>query len=86
MCDLFWENYSSVGVSLLMICSSQITCLTDPRLHRLSSSCDYTPDSTDSCGVTPFMDAVRNGHVDVARLLLEKHKVEQGISVMFQLM
>lgn len=37
--------------------------------------CGYTPDSPDSCGVTPFMDAVRNGHVSVARLLLEKHQV-----------
>lgn len=25
------------------------------------------------------MDAVRNGHISVARLLLEKHQVEQGI-------
>ncbi|XP_068611386.1 ankyrin repeat domain-containing protein 16 [Brachionichthys hirsutus] len=33
-----------------------------------------TPDGTDSCGVTPFMDAIRNGHVSVARLLLEEHQ------------
>ncbi|XP_068163381.1 ankyrin repeat domain-containing protein 16 [Antennarius striatus] len=33
------------------------------------------PDSIDSCGVTPFMDAIRNGHVSVARLLLETHQV-----------
>ncbi|KAK2858736.1 hypothetical protein Q5P01_003356 [Channa striata] len=40
----------------------------------LLERCGYIPDSTDSCGVTPFMDAVRNGHISVARILLEKHK------------
>ncbi|XP_034382459.1 ankyrin repeat domain-containing protein 16 isoform X2 [Cyclopterus lumpus] len=40
----------------------------------LLERCGYAPDCTDSCGVTPFMDAVRNGHVSVARLLLEKHQ------------
>ncbi|XP_012520357.1 PREDICTED: ankyrin repeat domain-containing protein 16 [Propithecus coquereli] len=37
--------------------------------------CQYDPDCKDNCGVTPFMDAIQCGHVDVARLLLEKHKV-----------
>ncbi|XP_031162050.1 ankyrin repeat domain-containing protein 16 [Sander lucioperca] len=40
----------------------------------LLERCGYTPDSADSCGVTAFMDAVRNGHISVARLLLEKHQ------------
>ncbi|KAM6895256.1 ankyrin repeat domain-containing protein 16 [Xenentodon cancila] len=40
----------------------------------LLDRCAYTPDSRDSCGVTPFMDAVRNGHISAARLLLEKHQ------------
>ncbi|KAM4570307.1 ankyrin repeat domain-containing protein 16 [Odontesthes bonariensis] len=40
----------------------------------LLERCGYTRDGTDSCGVTPFMDAVRNGHVSVARLLLELHQ------------
>ena len=26
---------------------------------------------------TPFMDAVQCGHMDMARLLLEKHKIEK---------
>ncbi|NXD87906.1 ANR16 protein, partial [Halcyon senegalensis] len=39
-----------------------------------SSRCQYKPDSRDRCGVTPFMDAVQNGHVNIARLLLEKHQ------------
>lgn len=40
----------------------------------LLQRCGYDPDSRDSCGVTPFMDAVRNGHISVAKLLLEEHK------------
>ncbi|NWV23913.1 ANR16 protein, partial [Origma solitaria] len=36
--------------------------------------CQYKADSRDSCGVTPFMDALQNGHVGIARLLLEKHQ------------
>ncbi|XP_005935403.1 ankyrin repeat domain-containing protein 16 isoform X2 [Haplochromis burtoni] len=40
----------------------------------LLDRCGYTPDSTDSCGVTPFMDAIRNGHISVARLLLDEHQ------------
>ncbi|XP_075932284.1 ankyrin repeat domain-containing protein 16 isoform X2 [Anarhichas minor] len=40
----------------------------------LLERCGYAPGCTDSCGVTPFMDAVRNGHISVARLLLEKHQ------------
>ncbi|NWT15842.1 ANR16 protein, partial [Vireo altiloquus] len=39
-----------------------------------SPRCQYKPDSRDSCGVTPFMDALQNGHVGIARLLLEKHQ------------
>ncbi|XP_020039472.2 ankyrin repeat domain-containing protein 16 isoform X1 [Castor canadensis] len=37
--------------------------------------CQYEPDCKDNCGVTPFMDAIQCGHIDIARLLLEKHKV-----------
>lgn len=46
---------------------------------RPSRRCGYTPDSTDSCGVTPFMDAVRTGHIPVARMLVEKHQVEMRL-------
>ncbi|XP_069835014.1 ankyrin repeat domain-containing protein 16 isoform X2 [Dendropsophus ebraccatus] len=41
----------------------------------LLERCNYDPDCKDSCGVTPFMDAVQNGHVQIAELLIEKKKV-----------
>lgn len=41
----------------------------------LLERCGYDPDCKDSCGVTPFMDAVQNGHLHIAQLLLEKKKV-----------
>uniref|UniRef100_A0A8C5LKS8 Ankyrin repeat domain-containing protein 16 n=1 Tax=Jaculus jaculus TaxID=51337 RepID=A0A8C5LKS8_JACJA len=40
----------------------------------LLKRCQYEPDCKDRCGVTPFMDAIQCGHVDIARLLLEKHE------------
>ncbi|NXP28360.1 ANR16 protein, partial [Scytalopus superciliaris] len=43
-------------------------------VELLLERCHYKPDSRDKCGVTPFMDAIQNGHVGIARLLLEKHQ------------
>ncbi|XP_026876031.2 ankyrin repeat domain-containing protein 16 isoform X2 [Electrophorus electricus] len=40
----------------------------------LLKRCAYKPNERDSCGVTPFMDAVRNGQLAVAKLLLERHQ------------
>ncbi|KAG8576834.1 hypothetical protein GDO81_009995 [Engystomops pustulosus] len=37
--------------------------------------CDYEADCKDSCAVTPFMDAVQNGHLQIAELLVETKKV-----------
>ncbi|CAH2275523.1 ankyrin repeat domain-containing 16 [Pelobates cultripes] len=37
--------------------------------------CDYDPECKDSCGITPFMDAVQNGHLLIAQLLINKKKV-----------
>ncbi|KAM5172688.1 ankyrin repeat domain-containing protein 16 [Mantella aurantiaca] len=41
----------------------------------LLERCRYDPDCKDSCGVTPFMDALQNGHLPIAQLLLEEKKV-----------
>uniref|UniRef100_A0A8C5MGR4 Ankyrin repeat domain-containing protein 16 n=1 Tax=Leptobrachium leishanense TaxID=445787 RepID=A0A8C5MGR4_9ANUR len=41
----------------------------------LLERCNYDPDSKDSCGVTPFMDALQNGHLHIAKLLRHKKKV-----------
>ncbi|KAM8972140.1 ankyrin repeat domain-containing protein 16 [Pelodytes ibericus] len=41
----------------------------------LLERCNYEPDCKDSCGVTPFMDAVQNGHLCIAQLLIGKKKV-----------
>ncbi|KAG8440052.1 hypothetical protein GDO86_006010 [Hymenochirus boettgeri] len=41
----------------------------------LLERCNYDPDCKDSCGVTPFMDAVQNGHLTIAKLLIETKKV-----------
>ncbi|XP_075455512.1 ankyrin repeat domain-containing protein 16 isoform X8 [Ascaphus truei] len=44
----------------------------------LLERCNYEPDCKDSCGVTPFMDAVQNGHLRIAQLLIDKKKVLQA--------
>ena len=43
----------------------------------LGSRCQYEPDCRDRYGFTLFMAAIQCGHMDVARLLLEKHKIEK---------
>ncbi|XP_037701731.1 ankyrin repeat domain-containing protein 16 isoform X2 [Choloepus didactylus] len=40
----------------------------------LLNRCEYEPDCRDKCGVTPFMDAIQCGHVNIARLLLATQK------------
>ncbi|KAM4747303.1 ankyrin repeat domain-containing protein 16 [Rhinophrynus dorsalis] len=44
-------------------------------IQVLLERCNYEPDCKDSCGLTPFMDAVQNGHLCIAQLLIEKKKV-----------
>ncbi|KAE8616678.1 hypothetical protein XENTR_v10008855 [Xenopus tropicalis] len=44
-------------------------------MELLLERCNYDPDCKDSCGITPFMDAVQNGHLSIAQLLIEKKKV-----------
>ncbi|XP_066561213.1 ankyrin repeat domain-containing protein 16 isoform X2 [Amia ocellicauda] len=43
-------------------------------VNILLDKCHYEPDCRDSCGVTPFMDALRNGHIEIAKQLMEKHQ------------
>ncbi|XP_022801531.1 ankyrin repeat domain-containing protein 16-like [Stylophora pistillata] len=40
----------------------------------MTSRCSYIPDSPDSCGSTPLMDALRAGHIPVAEILINEHK------------
>ncbi|XP_044533631.1 ankyrin repeat domain-containing protein 16 isoform X1 [Gracilinanus agilis] len=47
-------------------------CLEAVKL--LLERCQYEPDSRDQCGVTPFMDAIQCGHIDIAQLLLVLHE------------
>ncbi|NWX32648.1 ANR16 protein, partial [Notiomystis cincta] len=61
-----WDTESTTGRTPLHTAALSCFCLL--------SRCQYKPDSRDSCGVTPFMDALQNGHVGIARLLLDKHQ------------
>lgn len=47
----------------------------------LLSRCGYTPDCPDSCGATPLMDALREGCVPIAQLLIHKHQVTLQLTV-----
>ena len=44
-------------------------------VEMMMERCGYQTDQQDSCGSTPLMDALRAGYVDVARILIGKHKV-----------
>lgn len=44
-------------------------------LFLSNNRCSYTPDSADSCGSTPLMDALRAGHIQVAEILVKEHEV-----------
>ncbi|KAK3733859.1 hypothetical protein RRG08_031799 [Elysia crispata] len=47
-------------------------------VNWLLSECGIHPDCTDSCGVTPFMDALRGGHLDIGKILFHTGKVIVG--------
>ena len=44
------------------------------------SKCSYQVDVADTCGSTPLMDSLRAGFLDVAEILIQKHKVGVKIS------
>ncbi|KAM5144995.1 ankyrin repeat domain-containing protein 16 isoform 3-T3 [Callospermophilus lateralis] len=65
-CDPPASTSQVVGITAMHGCLEAVKVL----LER----CQYEPDCKDSCGVTPFMDAIQCGHIDIARLLLKKHE------------
>ncbi|NXY52872.1 ANR16 protein, partial [Callaeas wilsoni] len=65
-----WDTESATGRTPLHTAAANSSVL----VFVSSARCRYKPDSRDRCGVTPFMDALQNGHVGIARLLLEKHQ------------
>ncbi|KAK2509658.1 hypothetical protein MC885_000556, partial [Smutsia gigantea] len=62
VCPVAWKTESKIGR----------TPLHTAVFHN--HLCQYEPDCRDKCGFTPFMDAIQCGHVNIARLLLTKHK------------
>ncbi|NXL99904.1 ANR16 protein, partial [Tyrannus savana] len=66
-----WDTESTVGRTPLHTAAASSSVL---AFFSSSPRCHYQPDSRDRCGVTPFMDAIQNGHLDIARMLLEKHQ------------
>ncbi|NWT76560.1 ANR16 protein, partial [Prunella himalayana] len=66
-----WDTESTTGRTPLHTAAASSSVLV---FSPVTSRCQYKADSRDSCGVTPFMDALQNGHVGIARLLLEKHQ------------
>uniref|UniRef100_A0A2K5DQ78 Ankyrin repeat domain-containing protein 16 n=1 Tax=Aotus nancymaae TaxID=37293 RepID=A0A2K5DQ78_AOTNA len=49
--------------------------------------CQYEPDCRVNCGVTPLMDAIQCGHIDITRLLLNEHgaclSAEDSLAIRF---
>ncbi|NXO73430.1 ANR16 protein, partial [Phainopepla nitens] len=66
-----WDTESTTGRTPLHTAG---TAGMDPGNIWEVEQCQYKPDSRDSCGVTPFMDALQNGHIGIAQLLLQKHQ------------
>uniref|UniRef100_A0A4W3ICB7 Ankyrin repeat domain-containing protein 16 n=1 Tax=Callorhinchus milii TaxID=7868 RepID=A0A4W3ICB7_CALMI len=73
-----WDTRSKISRTPLHT-AGEGGCRFDP-LFLLVCRCQYVPDARDSCGVTPFMDAMQNGHIDTAKLLLEKHKANVAVA------
>lgn len=50
-------------------------------LDYLLEKCHYGADIKDSCGSTPFMDAVRVQDIQAAKLLISKHMVRKKSAI-----
>ena len=74
LCMIVKEILHKQPVLTLFLISALHGCLevTETLLKR----CEYAVDMKDSCGTTPLMDALRAGHIDIAKLLIEKQKVD----------
>ncbi|CAG2177745.1 unnamed protein product [Oppiella nova] len=46
----------------------------------LLDNCGYGCDERDSCGITPFMESLRNDCVDISRLLVRKHAIDARLA------
>ena len=44
-------------------------------VQYMLDNCGYKTDIPDSCGTTPLMDALRVQNIEIARMLISKHKV-----------
>ncbi|XP_025786792.1 ankyrin repeat domain-containing protein 16 [Puma concolor] len=71
VCPDAWKTESKIGRTPLHTAAMH-GCLEAVKV--LLQRGQYQPDCRDRCGSTPFMDALQCGHIDVARLLLEKHQ------------
>ena len=44
-------------------------------VQYMLGNCGFQTDIPDSCGTTPLMDALRVQNIEIARMLISKHKV-----------
>lgn len=71
ICPDAWKTESKINRTPLHTAAMH-GCLEAVKV--LLERCQYEPDYRDKCGLTPFMDAIQCGHINIAWLLLEKHK------------
>lgn len=71
ICPDAWKTESKISRTPLHTAAMH-GCLEAVKV--LLQRCQYQPDCRDKCGLTPFMDAIQCGHINIARLLLEEHK------------
>ncbi len=52
----------------------------EEAVRLLLDRCAFPPDTRDSCGTTPLMDALRAGHTRTAQLLIDKHGASRSFA------